>query len=299
MITTNKAHCSQKEIPLIFVHKGNTPYLSYALMHAYFFNKEADIFLLGDKSNCNVPYATHNFIDQYSASAKKFEKVYEHLSSNHYEYELLCLQRWFIINEFIKEKQIEHFLCLDSDVLLYCNVKDVFSDFLSCDFTICGGYTPNVTLFSNKSLEKFCGYLMDLYTNPVYLTRLRKCYRDFVDSQTPGGICDMTAFYHYQTDVSVNIKELSDIQNDYYFDANINESDGFETENGLKKIYWLNNIPYGKTEKEGTLIRFCALHFQGTSKRQIKDYLLNKRLQRPHWICLKVKSFFRRRKDRP
>jgi hypothetical protein len=48
--------------------------------------------------------------------------------------------------------------------------------------------------------------------------------------------------------------------------------DSFDMENSIKKITFVNNIPYGN--RLGELIRFNSLHFQGSGcKYLMKDYV--------------------------
>lgn len=280
-----------KDIPLILVHKGNSSYLKSVVAHNYAFNKDADIYLLGDDENCKIPFVKHYMMEQYSATAAAFAKIYEHMSSNPYQFELGCFQRWFIINEFVRQQGIEHFLYLDSDVLLFCNVKEVFNHFLQYDFTISQGHSPHIALFNSESLNRFSNYITELYKRPDYIERFRLRYQEFTDDHRLGGICDMFAFSLYQQDVSHDVKEISETSGEFYFDSNFNESDGFEMKAGLKKIYWKNNLPYAKTIDVGTYVRVYALHFQGAAKSQVRKYTLNEKLERPGIISL-VNQFF-------
>lgn len=266
---------SMSPIPLILVHYGNSGYLKPVIIQARAFNRNSPIYLLGDQSNNTLPFVKHYNSERYSESAMAFKSVYQHMSTNDYHYELFCLQRWFMILELVKEQNLEHFLYLDSNALLYCDATEVFSKFTTYDFTICGQHTPCFTFFSQRSLGNFCNYLMDLYTIPRYLTRFRQYYTEFINNGKPGGICDMFAFALYKDDVSRNIKELSDIDNEYYFDANMNEPDGFEMKEGLKKIYWIGNLPYGKVADTKKIKRFYGLHFQGSAKAKLNKYALN------------------------
>lgn len=283
-----------QNIPVIFIHNGNSAYLKHVVAHNRAFNRENDIYFLGDESTSKLPFVRHYNKEQYFTSANGFEKIYEHMSSNPYEFELFCFQRWFIINEFVREQGLTHFLCLDSDVLLYCNVNEIFSRFLEFDFTVSQQHSPHIALFSGESLSRFCDYITTLYTQPEYLNRFRQNYGDFQAEQRQGGICDMFAFALYQDDVSGNVKELSDISEEYFFDGNINEADGFEMKSGVKKIYWKNNLPFAKIADTGSFLRLYGLHFQGGAKSKIYKYILNGNLKRPG-IVSSVRSFFIRK----
>lgn len=270
-----------KDIPLIFVHKGDASYLQYVLTHNKAFNKDADIHLLGDAKNINHANVKHHQIADYFKSAGEFANIYKHMSTNSYEFELFCFQRWFIINEFAQSQGLENFLCLDSDVLLYCNVRDVFNHFIEYDFTISQGHSPHFSLFNTRSLNNFCNYLTELYTKPEYIERFTSIFEKFTQEQRPGGICDMYAFSLYPEDISNNVKDISEPLEKFYFDSNFNEPDGFETSGGLKKIYWKDSLPFAKYTETGSYVRLFGLHFQGAVKWKLHKYVLGENLKRP------------------
>lgn len=271
---------NDKKIALICVHNGNDYYLDYALRQAHLFNRDADIYLLGNESSKDCKYAQHVLNANYFDSANAFEKVYQHMSSNLYGYELFCFQRWFIIKDFITEKKIDYFLCLDSDTLLYCNVSEVFNQYTDYDFTTCRRKNPCFTLFHRETLEKFCSLLTEMYTNDKYLNQLKDSYQnDFILAKRAGGVCDMTGIDYYREYISNNIKELTEIDNGKSFDGNLNADDGYEMESGKKKIYWKDNKPYGKRADTGNLVELQGLHFQGPAKFKMHKYLVDENLK--------------------
>lgn len=261
-----------KNIPIILVHKGDSFYLAPVLKQIRLFNPEARICLISDTSTAHYDFVEHYDIEQYSKSLGEFAKVYIHMSVNPYNYELFCFQRWFVIRDFVYSQQIMNFVCLDSDVLLYCNVDEIFNKYITFDFTICKVMGPCFSLFNCESIGKLCDYMMFLYTDKEAFRRLKDFYRTVVD----GGVCDMTALTWYQKDISNNVIDLIYPDNDNIcFDGNISDSMGFEMEHGRKKIYWIENLPYGKFIENDTLIRFAGLHLQGGAKHSLYKYLLN------------------------
>lgn len=278
------------EIPIIIVHKGNPFYLKKVIKQIRLFNKNNPIYLLGDKCNEKTKDVNHYFISDYFSSAKEFEKKYIHMSSNLYGYELFCFQRWFVINEFVEEKKLKNFLCLDSDVLIYCNISEFFSAYLKYDHTTCSGWVPCFSLFNNVSIYKFCNYIIELYTNPKYLSRLKQRYNDEFYRKKPGGNSDMTAFEFYPKDVSNNVFDLVIPHNGTFWDENISQSNGFEVKNGLKHIYWINDRPYCKLLQNGKLVKALGLHFQGKTKFIMYKYILHTNLRRNTSIAYNIFS---------
>lgn len=98
------------KIPVILVHKGNTFYLKPVLEHIRLFNPDTRICLLSDASTKGkFDFVEHYNLEDYSAGAKSFEAVYNHMSSNPYEFELICFQRWFYAWDFAKAQGLDYF----------------------------------------------------------------------------------------------------------------------------------------------------------------------------------------------
>lgn len=262
-----------RSIPIIIVHKGNSFYLEPVLRQIRLFNPESRICLISDDSTKGkFDFVEHHDISRYMTGADEFAKIYVHLSINPFGYELFCFQRWFVIRDFIRSQKMQHFLCLDSDVLLYCNVDDVFSKWTSFDFTVCGGIGPCFSLFNSSSIERLCNYMSYLYTDSEAFKRVKRFYEDVVD----GGFCDMTVLAWYQKDVSDNVLDLAYPVDGACFDVNISDPMGcFEMEKGKKKIYWMEDLPYGRRLEDGSFVRFYGLHLQGGAKHDMCKYLLN------------------------
>jgi hypothetical protein len=281
-------------IPIIFVHKGNPFYLKHALEQARIFNPDNPIYLIGDNSNKNFKKIEHYPLNDFFESAQTFQKIYKHQSPNSYDYELFCFQRWFIIKDFIEKKGITCFLYLDSDVLIYCNVDTVFSDYLDFDFTICDHKAPCTTLFNKESLTRFCDFINELYSKKNYLDILESRYTGgFTKNKDEEGNSDMTAFELYQIYKAPKVKELTNIKDNTCFDNNINVTSNFVAEKGIKKIYWINDRPHAKLIETQTLILFYSLHFQGKAKHNMYNYRIDTNYKHAaNNFFLKIKSEF-------
>lgn len=264
-------------IPIIFFHYSNPDYLKYALKQARFYNPEAEIFLLGDKKNDKYPFITHVNAANFEGQAQAFASSYKHMTSNGYMYELNCFLRWFYVREFCKQKGIEEFIYLDSDVLVFQDFDKLVPLFGNARIVnTCDEMgVPAFTYFKSYSvIDEFCHYLLKSYTDPAMLARLEQLYQPFnADPEMLGGISDMVLFHLYFQDHPEGTLKADLINNEVAIDACINREDGFEMEDGMKKIYWKDNIPYCKQTKSGKLIRFAMLHYQGHAKSFMRrDY---------------------------
>ena len=76
---------------IIFIHKGDSWYLPYALHQCVKSNPSARVILLGDVANKKYNnIVEHQLIEDYSLEADEFSKLYQHYSTSSYNYELFC-----------------------------------------------------------------------------------------------------------------------------------------------------------------------------------------------------------------
>lgn len=262
-------------IPIIIVHRGDTFYLKLVLEQIRLFNPHTRICLISDASTDKYCFVEHYNIDDYSKGADAFKMAYIHMSSNPYDYELICFQRWFCIRDFVKTQKIENFLCMDSDVLLYCNIDEVMQQYIYYDFTTCNKQGPGCALFNISSISDFCEYMMSMYTEDILLNKMESMYQEILDNKQLGGVCDMVAFVWFQDNTKCNVIDIAIPTNGTCFDGCITWGQGFEMEDGKKKVYWIDNLPYGKLMNDQSLVRFYCLHFQGRSKYSMYKYIVD------------------------
>jgi hypothetical protein len=262
-------------IPVIFFHYGNPPYLKYALKQARFYNPDADIYLLGDKKNDRYPFITHVPAASFEAATRHFRSIYQHRSNNDLNYELMCFLRWFYIQAFCEANNIEEFIYLDSDVLCYQNFSDLVPLFGNANIAnTCDDLgMPAFTYFKSRQvINDFCDHLVRYYTHPQAIATLDKLYQPFKDDdQLMGGISDMALFHLYFHDHPQGAIKVDLVTDEIAVDSNINLADGYEAERGIKKIYWINNLPHGKKAASGKFVRFVTLHYQGLAKDAMRQ----------------------------
>ena len=275
MLNLIKNHNSYiMNIPIIVIHRGTPFYLYPVLKQMRLFNPDNRICLISDGIPDGCDFVEYHDINDYWDSSVEFDKIYLHLSSNPRDYEMFCFQRWFVIRDFVQKQGFEYFLCVDSDVLLYCDVNNLFGKYLKYDVVICNEVELHCSLFSVDSLIRFCDHMTYMYTNEQSLTALKDIYQTFLVEKKLGGICDMTAFSRFKSNVD-HIFDIGIPVDGACFDENISVSTGFEMEGDKKKIYWNDNLPYGRSVSDNSMIRFYCLHFQGRAKYSIYKYLLD------------------------
>jgi lipopolysaccharide biosynthesis glycosyltransferase len=202
----------------------------------------------------------------------EFNSVYRHMSYNNEMFEKLCFLRFFNILEYCKENKIDKFLYCDSDAIFLENLN--FENILGDE--LCVGCKPeeqnkfedvtgaHFSIWSLEGLEDFCNFILDTYSKNIDI--LMPKWNWHIETQTGGGICDMTVMYHWYK----GNKNLYDLP-EGVFDRGLGISDGkikneFVIKNGIKQlkkeddnVYVINN----KDEK----VKLLGLHFQGDKKR--------------------------------
>lgn len=263
-------------IPIVFIHRNNSEHLKYSFAQAKASNPNSTVFVLGDDSNSNYAGIDHHRFDRYFEGAAKFKEVYRHYSTHAIAFELICFQRWFILKEFLTANKIEQCVYLDSDVLLYANVTEDLKKFTRFDFTLCWN-TIGCVFFLNRmeGLESFCQFMMDIYSkkDPYHYDKMVSHFATRRKNDLPGGVCDMTALQLYNEINFGQVGEAAHVIDGSVYDPNINmPHPGFEMENGIKKILWKGDQPYGKFGRTGEEVRFNSLHFNGHAKRLMSRY---------------------------
>lgn len=258
----------------MFVHQNDSFYLPFSLVQAKESNPKSNIFLIGDNSNNYYKFVKHDNTNNYFNQALHFAKTYKHMSPNNFCFELFCFQRWFILKDFMVRNNIQKCVYLDSDVMVYTNLTEEQKKFSHFDFAISSKVgNPNCSFINNiEVLENYCNFLIKLYTNSELFKLLELQLEKKSLKGLKEGISDMTGFEEYFKTKSSNFGTLQHVINDSTYDRNIRRSHGFEMDDEIKKIYWVNNQPFCKQLDSGKLIKFNSLHFQGSAKQYMKKH---------------------------
>lgn len=263
-------------LPIVFIHSSNSSYLSLTLTHIKTFNGHNPIYLIGDEATKHYgSYLTHVDLKTVSGRAAELAPIYKHFSTNNHQYELFCLQRWFVLWEFMEKYGLEECLYLDSDILMFSPAEEAQQRSRPFDLA-CLIFSPH-TNFINKreALGKFCTWLKGHYEGPDSDERLAYLLAEHRERvhKTLGGISDMTYHYHFRLNFPDIMGNLTPVKEGTHFDQTIDFAENFEMEGGIKKIEWRNNQPYGYHKELKEWIRFHTLHFQGKSKEHLAKFV--------------------------
>jgi hypothetical protein len=278
---------------IVFIHQGNDDYLSVALCCARRSNPEADIFLLGDESNNVFDFVRHYDIKDYSDGANQLAKVYKHFSSNSYQFELFCIQRWFVLRDFMHRQDLPDCFYADSDVLIFADLKAERQKFSQFDFTLTEQMSGHSSFWnSREALDSFCSFVENIYSrkDQLHYDKMLAIWEDIRRGGNSGGICDMTFLDFYRAAHPEKVGNTAAIIDGSTYDTNISLSHNgdvaFVMQGGVKKIFWKegSDKPWGLLQgSKNQFVAFNTLHFQGRAKLHMERVFLHKKM-RPSFI---------------
>ncbi len=264
-----------KTIPVVYIHYGTIPdYFVRSVNSASAF-KNNIIILSETEFNFKDPSISFFPIKKYAKGLDGFDSVYRHMCTNSEEFEKRCIQRWFILRNFMEENNIGVCYYSDSDVMIYDNVSRVYLQYAGYDAAFVETESQEnyrwaasacCSYWKMETLGKFCDFILQIYSSGEK-TPLDEKWEYHTKNNIPGGICDMTLLYLFSK--NINFYPLSKVQDNLAFDGNILVPDNYfndeyemiVTTDGrtIKKISWKDGMPYGSNKVLNKEIRFVAL----------------------------------------
>lgn len=275
-------------IPIIFIHQHYSFYLEYTLRQAVHSNPDSPIHLIGDPENNQFPFVIHhNISDFLNQDTDFFKSVYQHQSPNHYDYELFCFIRWYLVKELMEREGYRQVFVADSDVMIYTDITDYVNQTslnnslaafnLGVDYQWVRSASGHSSYWTWEGINQFCELMTDLYTEQRYITFMDQIRAEKVIKNDRAGISDMTALYIFYEEKNAQIRNLSECTDGAAFDHNISMAtnynlDEYEFALGRKKIVIKNGHPVAYNVVLKKDINLHTLHFQGNSKNIVHRY---------------------------
>ena len=251
---------------LLFVHRGESWYLYYAIKQARAWHPKARIVMITDRPQPALRrYAEIHPISSYWSTAQAFEGVYEHFSCNEPKFERFCFQRWFVIDQFLRRHRPERAIHLDSDVLVYDNLFRDFQRPGNWDLGIVG-YQGVFSMLIPKPeiVGAFCERITHLFTTEK--ASLAQLYREWTDKTAETAMSDMHALHTFVEANSLSTLDLGACHEGAVYDNVLRSSDGFRMRDGYKQLFWSDRQPYAERSDTGERVRLKTIHFQGPAK---------------------------------
>lgn len=260
-------------VAIVFIHSGNNDYLRHSLAQARRSNPKSPVYLIGDEATAGrYADAEHIHFRNYVTRARQFAEHYRHLNTNTDSFELFCMMRWFVLLDFMSRQGIDTATYLDSDIMLYEEMHYEHFRYYDYDLAVTG-VAPPVLINNRTALEAFCTLMEHSYRDPYKLNSLEERFQTMQAQGLPGGICDMTFWELFIAESGFRIADLSHVTECAVYDRNIFLSDGFDMENGMKKVSWKDRRPFGHQGDARNPVRFKGLHFHGPAKSLMAEFL--------------------------
>lgn len=258
------------QCPIIFVHKGQAAHLDFAVRQAKKICPNHSIVLLGDRANRRTQYVDqHVDLTDYFRGANDFEAIYHHHSVNAEPFELFCFQRWFAIQEWMATNNVKSSWAMDSDILVFRDLTEAEKALQSCDLA-CAANSGHIVYIRNRSgIDRYCDRAMQIYQRPDIL---QQYLHEATKVEHWVGISDMNVFHDLfiHDEGTTSLLELSD---GTAFDTRIQATNLYSGDE-FKTIRWIDGVPHGLSLETGKWTKFNCLHFQGSAKKKMKEFLV-------------------------
>lgn len=276
------------KIPIVFIHTGFQEYIVTAIKQAKSYNDARDVILIGDDSNDKLKnIVKHYHLEKYSCSAEELGKHFKNFSTNSFDYEFFCFKRWFILLDFMRERQMEWVFAADTDVMIYADVNSFFSRFIETTGHQAAFCFPqqqhddmrwvasaHTSYISYSFLKNFCQFVLEVYKSNIEV--LLPKIKHHQENEITGGVNDMTFFYLYLREINGRYVNLLENIGGRIFNVNVGINTT-EHEIGIDTIKWHKNMITGKKEPcsiaaSCSMVYFDTLHLHGGSKFYMQRY---------------------------
>jgi hypothetical protein len=308
------------EYPLVIIHRGYSTYLKWSLLQARLAGKK--VVLIGNDSNEKLnKYVGFKSISLFNSPLyNDFEKVYEHMSTNDYKFELICFERWFVLLDFMEKESLDVVVHLDSDVMLFNDLGEIVRGFDKN--TLAAYHIPKQTyeekrwigvshtsVWTKQGLRQFCEFITGTYRDNK--EELRNKWNWHHTSGRRGGISDMALLYlfykkHESEIINLALSRKNSQGQICCLDLNINSSENYDQHEyematspyffKIKKLRHQNGQLICLNFYQEKLVVFDSLHCQGKAKILMFNYYRGKKslADRTEFMTFAI-NFFRQR----
>jgi hypothetical protein len=283
--------------PIVFIHQGAPVALSHlncALLQARLWNPERSILVLTDEDPqalLAVPGIEVIRPEAYGKGARELRAVYRHFSLNPEPFERACLERWFVLRDFLRERDFSGVWHFDSDVMIYSDLSEETQRVEAMDFTLTRR-SGHSSYFRLGALEKFCELILTSYQQEPSTGRLQAEDRVRAEAQRRDRISDMFFIAELSKDPSLRSADLNVPQlGRAVFDANANADKTAAGEGVLREITFIENRPHSTEDPAFPMQLYATLHFQGAAKPHMASHLRPPPGPLPEWSLLVLRQF--------
>jgi hypothetical protein len=180
-------------------------------------------------------------------------------------------QKYFFLRDFCREKNIEQFLLIDSDVMLYEDIATYFKLYEGSAITLIkdpDAYVAGAwfTFVQDPiALEKICSVFIRLYSDEGRGIRERLNLEMY---------SEMNGLRLFMDENPVLVSDILDSEKqEFVINASMEYDGRFEYDGQFVKVTWEKNIPYLIKKGASNVIKAPMLHFHGKGKYVMGKYL--------------------------
>lgn len=286
---------NKASLNIVFFHQGFSPYLPFALHQARVSNPDARIILLGDEGNRmrGLDYE-HRTVPPTSARRSEFAKIYRHFHPGNLEDERRCIERWLILADFLESETFSEFLFLDSDMLLFQDLRCCLRAWNTWDAAGAPLFYSFCFFFRSGLVNDFADWILDQYRNKKVMRIWEQGFQLHCQgrSRGTGVIQDMELARLFVRDQRIRVLDVSRISRDGWA-VDTGRWGGAYLQGRAETDILIQKKPGGEVMavfKKRRPVRFRALHVQGYDKSHIPGLV--------GWSLSVLAGFFRRKWSR-
>lgn len=225
--------------PLVFIHKGDSPYMAYTLKLAAAFNPDKDVILLGD--DANRKYATDGVIfkpyDAYlqTDAAKDLSENFRFISNQKRlndhakdlsaeEWVRFVFLRWFAIQGVVEEYGADAFWSFDTDTMIGTRLARHEPKFDDIDVTEqCNGLCLNGYIRRPSLVADYTELMRALFHDEDVLAKEEA---QIMETDELSLFTEMKAWRIFKRDRQPHTRRLNEIINGETFDECLRQEHG-------------------------------------------------------------------------
>lgn len=271
-----------QSVPIFVVHRGNPPYLRLVLNQFQKTSPDARLILLGDESNEHLPGVEHvNCASLEDEDVWKFRAIYQHASILAMPFERFCIERWFLLRNFVRKEGLKSLIHVDSDVLPFADIREMLALAGDSEITFSRWDAKRLIMHfmivrNVELLEQFCRFVLDLYEDSARFENLRRRSLCCPRKNSKPWISDMNLFHEFHQAVPMKAFFWEDaLAKGVLVDSRLTQSESLQANWGLirkqriKKIRFIQGLPVAFL-KDGTSLSVKALHYHSYAKYLIR-----------------------------
>lgn len=273
---------------IIYFHEGFSPYLPFALSQAAQSNPSARIILLGNQENkIEGIFYEHHMLSDYSKRHQEFVHAYQHFHPGCLEDERRCIERWIYLAEFVQRHRIDEFIFLDSDVVLFEDVRSIFQRCRGFDAGGAPSFFAFCAFIKKNLVPDFADWILEKYCNPAVMRAWGERFQAHMGGERFAGaiIQDMALAKMFIEERGIRVLDLAQPNEGKMVDSG---QFGRAFQHGTKETDILIQAHAGSlvsTIQGGERIDLTAVHVNGYYKNHIPGLT--------GWSGAVVRSFFR------